>query len=346
MQQPFGIKGVTDKPRAPVVAMAKIGRKTEKGLPEKLDHIIFVKPRTGETIPAFDILGERPVSFLAVFPPDADTHLDAAWKRWGSSGVKCRGDGATGIDRETGEGRKCAGEYNKDHPELHECEYARPTQKNGKTYPPECKPTLTVRLVVPLAGALGLVQLDTGGVESSIPKLWWQIDQLKQYAGGDLAGVAIKVEISPFTTSHGVSYAWGLATPGDEEMELLQEQFAAVVPARIIGPGQSMPQLPPMSDVPEQDVYGLPDEAVGVEAIEAMTSDEAECIGAAVPEEAVAAEEAYARAVLDSAWPKAKRDSKLGLMRVNRGKAAEDGAWGRYVDWLNMSTEQVPKGAS
>lgn len=345
-KQPFGIKGVTDSPRAPVVAMAKIGRKTEKGYPEKLDFIIFVRPRTGEPLPAFDVLGEKPTSFLGVFPPDADTHLDAAWKRWGSSGLKCRGDGVVGIDRETGEERDCAGVYNKDHPELHECEYARPTQKNGKTYPPECKPTLSMRLVVPLAGALGLVQLDTGGVESSIPTLWWQIDQLRNYAGGDLAGVVVKVEIRPFTTTHGISYAWTLATPTDEEMAVLHQQFASVVPARIIGPGRSMPRLPAMTDIPDQDIYGIPDEAIDVLAANETASLEPPSVDQAphqIPGEAVAAEEAYAAAVLDSSWPQAKKDTKLALMRANREKTQASGEWSHYVGWLTSSTEVVGK---
>ncbi len=167
--RPYGIKGVTDNARPPVIVKAKIGRKNDKGYPEKLDYISFVEPgEEGTPCPAFEVLGTRPQSFLGAFPSDeTETFVDAAWKRYGKSGLKCRGDGEIGVDRETGEELQCAGEYSKDNPETHLCPHARPTEKtvNGvlKKYPPECKPTLSMRLVVPLAGSMGLVQLDTGG---------------------------------------------------------------------------------------------------------------------------------------------------------------------------------------
>lgn len=349
MQQPFGIKGVTDSPRAPVVAKAKIGRKTEAGYPEKLDHIIFVEPVTGEPIPAFEALGPEPKSFLGMFPPDSETSVDAAWKRWGKSGLKCRGDGETGIDRETGETLQCAGDYNKDHPENHLCPFARPTTRKGKQQPPECKPMLSMRLVVPLAGALGLVQLDTGGVASSVPTLWWQIEQLRSYSGGQLAGVAIRVGIREFQTKHGTSYAWNLATPTDEELDVLRGQFAAVVPVKVLMPGAELPRLPELTEAVDQDVYGIADE----EAIEAadveLVTDEVEEAPAepetsaapAVPDEAIAAEENYVAVLMASDLSQARQKDKVSLMQANRTKVAESGEWGRYVDWLNASAEHI-----
>lgn len=362
MQQPFGIKGVTDSPRPPIVARAKIGRKTEAGYPEKLDHIIFVESQTGAPIPAFEALGPEPKSFLAVFPPDAEVSVDAAWKRWGKSGLKCRGDGVTGVDRETGEERQCAGDYNKDHPEEHLCEFARPTprMKNGKQQtdakgnllwnPPECKPTLSMRLVVPLAGALGLVQLDTGAAASSVPTLWWQVEQLRNYSGGQLAGVAIRVGIREFQTKHGTSYAWHLATPTDEELETLREQFRTVVPVKVLIPGAGLPRLPELTEAVDQDVYGIPDEeAVEAEDVEVVadgSEDVPEGPGAGgpaptVPDEAVAAEEHYVAALMSSGLSQAKQKDKIKLMQANRAKTAESGEWGHYVDWLNVSTEHV-----
>ena len=97
--RPYGIKGVTDNARPPVIVKAKIGRKNEKGYPEKLDYISFVEPgEEGTPCPAFDVLGDRPQSFLGAFPnDDTETFVDAAWKRYGKSGLKCRGDGEIGC---------------------------------------------------------------------------------------------------------------------------------------------------------------------------------------------------------------------------------------------------------
>jgi hypothetical protein len=367
VQQPRGIKGITDNPRPPVVAKAKIGRMVEHmradgtvvQKPEKLDHIIFVEPQTGNEIEAFRALGSEPQSFLAVFPPDAESTLDAAWKRYGKLGLKCRGDGEVGIDRETGEERQCAGDYNKDHPEQHLCSFARPTVKGNKTYPPECKPTLSMRLVVPLAGALGLVQLDTGGVSSSVPTLWWQIEQLKSYAGGELGGVAVKVSIRPFTTRHGVSFAWNLSTPSEDELALLRRQFAEIVPVRVIGEGaipRALEAAPPMEETPDADIYGeQPEEEINpsnVEVVEdpeplpeepePLNAEPAETPDIGVPGEVVAAELAYKQALKASVWAEAKQASKIALMEANRGKAEAEGKWSSYVDWLLASTEQVP----
>jgi len=79
--QPYGIEGITDDPRPTILAKAKIGQISADGLPEKLDHIVFVHPENGQEVRAFRRLGERPTSFLAVLP--ADDHksfLDCAWK--------------------------------------------------------------------------------------------------------------------------------------------------------------------------------------------------------------------------------------------------------------------------
>ena len=136
-----------------------------------------------------------------------------------------------------------------------------------KKYPPECKPTLSMRLVVPLAGSMGLVQLDTGGAASSVPTLWWQLAQLRRLAGGELAGVAVKVGIRPFTTKFGTSYAWHLENPSPEELRELKEQFDQIAPARVFERAAGPKELPPMDEAVEQDVFGLPDEALEEERL-------------------------------------------------------------------------------
>lgn len=360
-RKPYGIKGVTDNPRPPILAKAKIGYKTDEGYPKKLDYIIFVQPQSGEPIEAFAELGEKPTSFLAAFPHDeVESFVDAAWKRYGKSGLKCRGDGEVGIDRETGEERQCAGPYNKEDPDSHLCPFARPTRKNGKTYPPECKPSVSLRLVVPLAGALGLVQLDTGGVASSVPTLWWQIDQLRRTSGDQLAGVAIKVSIRPFTTQHGISYAWQLETPTDTELRRLKEQFARLAPVRVIDRGTvSVGELPPMAESIDQDVYGLPNEALNTHespgTVEAAESEipEGGCADGSpppgdeqppevgLPGEVVEAELELVAAMKQARIPPAKRTATERLVEANRAKATELGDFDTYVDWLHRQAARV-----
>lgn len=367
--RPYGIKGVTDNARPPVIVKAKIGRKNEKGYPEKLDYISFVEPgEEGTPCQAFDVLGTRPQSFLGAFPSDeTETFVDAAWKRYGKSGLKCRGDGEIGIDRETGEELQCAGEYSKDNPETHLCPYARPTEKtvNGvlKRYPPECKPTLSMRLVVPLAGSMGLVQLDTGGAASSVPTLWWQLAQLRRLAGGELAGVAVKVGIRPFTTKFGTSYAWHLENPTPEELEELKTQFALIAPARVFERAAAPKELPPMDETVEQDVYGLPDEALADERQieppvqeseplpeaeplpdEPYVADDPLDIG--VPGEVVQAELAYKRVLAASPIPEAKKTAAIAVMEANRAKAEADGSLEAYANWLAQITDRVPRAAA
>jgi hypothetical protein len=368
--QPWGVKGLTESPRAPIVAKAKIGEKGDRGQPKRLDYIIFVEPQTGRRLPEYQaVFGEKPTSFAALLAADTvENMVDVAWKRFGKKGLKCRGDGDRGYDRETGEARECAGEYNFQDPTQHACPFARP---NGDK-PAECKPILSMRLVVPQIPGLGVVQLDTGGVASSIPTLIAQLRMIENMTRDrdghpHMAGIAVKVLIRAFRDRFGnAAYSWQLEPLMESDASALRSNIEGLV--RIEGQ-VNMTALPPMDETPDADIYGIT-EAPEERQIEAGDHDYSAEDGAemdaagqiiadqwtpqtagdepdfGVPGEVVAAELAYREALGRSPWPEAKRRSKIALMEVNRTKASETGNWSGYVDWLTASTDAVPGGES
>ncbi|MFA5637175.1 MAG: hypothetical protein WC977_14865 [Anaerovoracaceae bacterium] len=343
-----GVDGIQARP--PRVGKLKIGEvKTtvkngrEISYPSKLDWIC-AKDGAGNIVQSFhDVYGEKPVEFMAVFPSNDPTDFYwEAYRRYGSgTGLVCHGDGRQAIVEETGETIECP------------CPFAEPTVRDGKEYPPACKVVASCSLWLYEVPELGVFQIDTGGFRSVANMKWFIRTGLPGLSGGQLAGIPIRVYVEPFQAVHdgkaSTAYQWkfGLA-PGMKPADVRVAAADAVEGFCL--PQDIGPRL--LDEAKPQDLYpGVveadPDSEIpGVVCERPDDAEPGECIGTAIPEAAVAAEETYAKALLDSPWPKAKRDSKLELMRVNRGKAAEDGAWGRYVDWLNMSIEQVPGGAS
>ncbi len=333
-----GVATITDRPAR--IGKLKIGEKTlsrnGREIPTKLDYIKAVDA-SGQVIQAFhDVFGEKPTEFRAVFPSNdpVDFYWEA-YRRYGSgTGLACHGDGRQAIVEETGETIDCP------------CHHA-----DGER--PACKPVASLSLFLYDVPALGVFQIDTGSI-NSIKNIRWFLSALPGLTAGQYAGIPFKVKIDPFQAMHdgkaSTAYQWKLdLLPGYRPADL-RMAAANALESFLLPP--DMATQPMLDEAKPQDLYpGVveadPDsEMPGVVCERLDDAEPGECIGTAIPEEAVAAEEAYAKALLDSPWPKAKRDSKLELMRVNRGKAAEDGAWGRYVDWLNMSTGQVPGGAS
>ena len=349
--RPWGVKGLTDNPRAPIVAKAKIGKKAEKRLdngrtveyPTRLDYIVFVEPKTGREIPEFaEVFGEKPTSFKALLAGDTlEQNIDVAWKCYSTKGLKCRGDGEIGIDRETGEQRHCAGEYNFDDQTKHLCPQSRPGKKNGKDTPPECKPVLSMRLVVPQIPGLGLVQLDTGGVASSIQTLVWQLRMIERMTGGHMAGIAVRVGIRAFPDRFGnAAYAWQLEPlKGDDAQELRSsvEPFVRLE--------SQLPQaLPELEEAIDPDVYGLP----APEDTEASDEDEKQEVHDAIPgipgEWLVPVSEAEDAlyAALDAAGlPEAKAESLRRKVAKAYEHAEAGDLWQDYIDWICSERERL-----
>ena len=338
----WGVAGLTDAPRAPIVANAKIGRRNDDGSPQRLDHIIFVEYKTGQPLKEYQrIFGDEPKYFDALLPADTiEAFTDCGRKRWGAKGLKCRGDGITAVDMETGEQRPCAGPWAGRQYERYACEHARPTprlarggeQMKDRTTgellwnAPACGPRLTMQLIVPQVPGLGLVQISTGGAESSIPNLVAQLRIIESRAGGRMAGVAVRVKMHAFPDAFG-NTAWGwLLEPLDADTAALLRQ--SIVPLERIG-SQIAVDLPPI-DEGEQDIDLEPGSlreipaATGVDPVKA-----AEC--------------AYEDALRESSTlTEAKKLEYLALMRTNREQADKNGTAENYVAWLQAQTARVP----
>lgn len=348
--RPCGIKGITDQPRSLVAAKAKIGRLSAGGYPEMLDHVIFVDPKTGEEVAAFRRLGDKPTAFLAVLPDDdLGSFLDYAWKRFGERGLRCRGDGERGVEKDTGRERLCAGPYLKDSPGAHLCRFARPKRKRANglltEHPPECKPVLSLKLLVPLGGSIGVVQLDTGGAASSVPTLFWQLEQLRRAAEGHLAGLAVKVIMRAFSGQQGTCYAWAFTQPTAHELSLLERDFAPLSPVRVMesdrlpAPGE----LPPLIESIDRDIYGLP--ATRKVRDKLPRARQVSPADIALPPEVAGdvqeAEAALWAEVSRARLPQAKQESTREVVAANRQVAAREGNWPAYLTWLTGKADEL-----
>lgn len=351
--KPWGVLGITDDPRPPIVCKAKIGRQVErngKTYPERLDYIVFVEPQTGRQIPEFqEVFGEKPTSFKALLAGDTlDQNIDVAWKRYGKQGLKCRGDGVSGIDRETGERRECAGTYNFEDQEQHRCPFARPGTRDGKKLPPECKPVLSMRLVVPQIPGLGVVQLDTGGVASSIQTLVWQLRMIERQTRGHMAGIAVQMSIRAFPDKFGnAAYSWQLTPLRAHEAEELRGNMEMLT--RI--DGQVPQDLPALEEAADPDIYGLPapssDDDIPFDTADADPIDvepEAE-----PPEELISiiagAEALFRMATKRVSAPPAKIEAIRQTQFDNRAHAAQTGNWDGYHRWLQSQITKLNREA-
>lgn len=350
---PWGVKGLTDSPRIPIVAKAKIGEKGERGEPRRLDYIVFVEPQSGRRLHEYQaVFGERPTYFDALLSGDrVEDMVDVAWKRFGRKGLKCRGDGERGYDRETGEERQCAGSYDFDDQTRHLCPYARPQGEK----PPECKPVLSMRLVVPQIPGLGVVQLDTGAVASSIPTLIAQLRMIEAATEGHMAGIAVRVLIRAFPDRFGnAAYSWQLEPLREQEADALRHNIEGLVRIE----GQIPKVLPPIEETPDADIYGIAEVAEGRQLPASVgerpeDAEPGECMGegtypagaepleVGLPGEVVEAELALRAAMRAAKVPLAKAESIQRLMETNREKASQTGTFDGYIDWLRRQVARI-----
>ena len=335
--RPWGVLGLTDNPRAPIVAKAKIGEKGDRGQPMRLDYVIFVEPQTGRRLPEFqEVFGERPTEFKALLAGDTlEQNIDVAWKRYGKQGLKCRGDGETGVNRETGEQCQCAGEYNFDDQTKHLCPYARPTKKGGKVSPPECKPVLSMRLVVPQIPGLGVVQIDTGGVASSIQTLVWQLRMIERLTDGHMAGIAVRMSIRAFPDKFGnAAYSWQITPVPEEEAAELRGNVEALTRIE----GQIPKELPQIAEQVDSDIYGLPAPA----SDEGGKQEETERRTPTAWLAKVATAEGVLYGAIDRAGlPQAKLESYKRKIQNAYEHAEAGGLWQDYLDWLTSERERL-----
>jgi hypothetical protein len=339
--KPWGVRGLTESPRAPLVAKAKIGEKGDRGQPKRLDYIIFVEPQTGRRLPEYQaVFGEKPTSFKALLSADTIADMvDVAWKRYGKQGLKCRGDGDRGVERDTGEQRECAGDFGAEG--QYRCAYAN---AQG-TKPPECKPVLSMRLVVPQIPGLGVVQLDTGGVASSIPTLMWQLQLIERGTESHMAGIAVEMGIRAFTDRFGnAAYSWQITPLSPENAQELRQNIEGLVRIE----GQVPKVLPALQEAPDADLYGL-EPADESRQIEAAAEDDlpgvaGEEIHNELTERADALEAQLLELMEAANMPQAKRDATEAAMQERRPSGA-DGHWAVYLHWLERAIDKAKEQA-
>ena len=345
-----GVSTISDRPAR--IGKLKIGEKLEKTRqdgstytqPSKLDYIKAVDG-AGNPIESFHaVFGEKPTEFRAVFP--SNDPIDFYWeayRRYGSgTGLVCHGDGRQAIVEETGETIECP------------CACAEPTTKNGKEYPPTCKPVASLSLFLYDVPALGVFQIDTGSL-NSIKNIRWFLSALPGLTAGQYAGIPFRVKIEPFQALHdgraSLAYQWKLDLlpgykPADLRMAAQEAVDSFLLPPEMSG-GRLLDEAKPedlytglpaaAEEAPESRQIEAPDQAsAGGPAVDAS---DPEAFG--VPGEAASAENEYRQVLKASSWSEAKCEAKIRLMLANRAKASETGEWSHYVDWITACIEQV-----
>jgi hypothetical protein len=354
------VQTISDRPAR--IGKLKIGEKTlsrsGKEIPTKLDFIKAVDG-AGNPIEAFHaVFGEKPTEFRAVFP--SNDPIDFYWeayRRYGSgTGLVCHGDGRQAIVEETGETIECP------------CHFAEPTLKDGKEYPPACKPVASLSLFLYDVPALGVFQIDTGSI-NSIKNVRWFLSALPGLTAGQYAGIPFRVKIEPFQAMHdgkaSTAYRWKLdLLPGYRPADLRMAAKEAV-DSFLLPPDLSEGRL--LDEAKPEDLYaGLPAPGAEPEPAEydyssedAVEMDAASRIAAerwrpqtsadpdfGVPGEVVQAELAYKAALKHSALPEAKKTAAIAVMEANRTKAEEDQTFEAYTNWLEAQTARIPRGES
>lgn len=206
--------------------------------PVKLPYFTFTKPNADGTFdPDWDAIeahGRYPTEIDVVFTDDEG--LAAGYQWWGSSELKCWGDGLIGMRTHslaiTDEQKLLSADSKKlgerffpvlDGCYTNGCEYAQPTMKNGKEQAPACKPH--GRLQFQLVSALrlgGVAQFDTTGRRST-NQLFSCIQTFLKFTGagsvdrGFLAGIPLKLVLRPFKPGKekGIAYAVSLEFRAD-----------------------------------------------------------------------------------------------------------------------------------
>lgn len=248
---------VNTNPRPVLAGRAKIGEKglSSKGkeIPTKIDYIKFVDGQQNRIEAVHEILGDKPTEFIAVLPSDdPDDFWWLSYRRWKASGLVCHGNGEIGIVEETGQEITCP------------CKYAEGEQ-------PECKPSGSLKVIIPNLPSIGVFQIDTRGA-SSTNNIDYAVKTIGNITGGKYMGIPLRVYVEPFKGKNGISYAWKLdilKTPGQVVLaaaDQVRDHVSRLIPPELLLIDESRPEpeaLPSGGDdepeAPEVDIAGLDD---------------------------------------------------------------------------------------
>jgi hypothetical protein len=200
-----------------------------------------------------------------------------------------------------------------------------------------------MRLVVPQIPGLGVVQIDTGGVASSIQTLVWQLRMIERQTQGHMAGIAVRMSIRAFPDKFGnAAYSWQITPVRSDEAEELRGNVEVLT--RI--DGQIPKELPQIAEQVDPDVYGLPAPEEAEAGQPAKEADVREAVAAPTIPEAWASQilgyEALFKNTLRSAGlPPAKQEAIEEQRESCRALAAAEGDWEKYAQWLTRQIERL-----
>jgi hypothetical protein len=175
------IKGVSEIRRLPRLGKIYLGDKEQgdKGpYPRATDH--FVIKDLPEVVAVY---GKKPKELDIMFPVnDLEIVFPQWYKRYGKSGLLCRGDGETAemVDKDTGEIKKipCPGM---------ECTWFQ--QKH-------CRYLAHLQFLLPKVSILGVYQIDTSSYHSII-NINSTLQLLRAVTGGRIAMIPLKLALRP-----------------------------------------------------------------------------------------------------------------------------------------------------
>ena len=158
----MAIRGLTERRRLPRAGKIRLGekrlsQKTGNPYPAAVDYFVWPE-EYAETLNG--LFGEKAREIDIMFPTDDLEQICPQYlKRYGSSGLLCRGDGVTAerVNQETGEWVEV--ECN---PE--ECPHFSPSEEKDKS----CRQVMNLRFVIPQLISEGVWQLDTSSYHSII----------------------------------------------------------------------------------------------------------------------------------------------------------------------------------
>lgn len=136
--------------RPPRIGQVKVGEKTEKGYPTSTDYFI-IDSDYADKVKA--VYGEKPKALKIFFPFDnIEDNLDEMYRYYGSSGIKCKGDGETFMkfDETMTLPPKCP------------CDFAEPPEGQKQ----QCFPSMIMAFVIKGIGITGVWHFSSKSIYS------------------------------------------------------------------------------------------------------------------------------------------------------------------------------------
>lgn len=167
--------------------------------PVALDHFRIV----GGEYAVQQAYGEEPRELLVYLPFRLSPMVwDANWKRYGKSGLLCKGDGLVGYEAQRGVGlqqRDCA---DRGCPFAQSTQSRHPTTGQVQEQPAACRIVGQLNLKIVGVPSAGVFALELRG-SRAVSETQAFLEQLEEAAGGSLAGIPFRIRVERTTLSSG-----------------------------------------------------------------------------------------------------------------------------------------------